>query len=122
KNHFSEKWFYPMHGASMARASDYDGDGDIDIAVIAFFPDFSRHPDYGFLYFENQNGHFEPSYTPLARDGRWIAMESADIDGDGDEDLLLASLAFPKSVPETLFAEWGKKKVSLLVLRNNRVK
>lgn len=120
RNHFSERWFYPMYGASMAHASDYDGDGDIDIAAIAFFPDFARHPAHGFLYFENKNGNFEPSYTPLARKGRWISMESSDIDGDGDEDLLLASLTFPTSVPEALFQNWGRDKVSLLVLRNNR--
>ena len=40
KNHFKEAWFYPMEGAYDARAADFDGDGDLDITAIAYFPDF----------------------------------------------------------------------------------
>lgn len=119
KNQFKESWFYPMHGASMARASDFDADGDIDLAAISFFPDFKRSPENGFLYFENRNGKLTAFQTPLAVSARWITMETTDIDEDGDTDLLLGALAFPTSVPESLFKSWGEKKMSLLVLKNN---
>ena len=44
-NDFKKDWFYAMHGASQARVSDFDKDGDLDIAAISFFPDFKNHPE-----------------------------------------------------------------------------
>ena len=111
-----------MHGASMARAADFDEDGDIDIAVICFFPDFRNHPDHSFVYLENIEGKFTAYSTPLASSGRWMTMESADVDNDGDKDIVLAAVNFPNGVPETLVKRWRENPVSLLVLRNNLVK
>lgn len=118
-NKFSESWHHPMHGASMAKAVDFDQDGDLDIAAISFFPDFDNHPEHGFIYFENQNGKFIPHATTMAAAGRWITMEITDIDEDGDEDIVLAALNFPTGVPENLLVNWKKNPVSLLVLKNN---
>lgn len=119
KNKFLESWFYPMHGASMARAADFDQDGDIDIAAIAFFPDFKKSPDHSFLYFENNGQSFTPHKTTLAASARWISMEVADIDSDRDFDIILAALNFSPGVPDSLVQEWKKNPTSLLVLKNN---
>lgn len=119
RNAFKESDFFAMHGASMAKARDYDGDGDLDVAAISFFPDFKKHPERGFIYLENREGKLIPHVTPLAASGRWITMESADIDSDGDEDILLGALDFPTSVPEDLLRRWGKERTTVLVLRNN---
>lgn len=119
RNKFSESWFHPMHGASMAKAVDFDADGDLDIAAIAFFPDFENHPEHGFIYFESQNGKFVPHASAMAAAGRWITMEIADIDKDNDKDIVLAALNFPTGVPQDLLNRWNKDKVSLLVLKNN---
>ncbi|MBL9127334.1 MAG: VCBS repeat-containing protein, partial [Verrucomicrobiales bacterium] len=35
---FSQAWFHPMNGAFKAVARDFDGDGDLDVAAISFFP------------------------------------------------------------------------------------
>lgn len=118
KNLFQESFFYPMYGATQATACDFDQDGDLDIAAISFFPDFKNHPEHGFVYLENKNDGFSPFVTPLAADSRWITMETADIDGDADVDILLGSLTFPNGVPENLFNQWKAKKASLLLLRN----
>jgi hypothetical protein len=118
KNHFKESWFHPMHGASMTATEDFDKDGDLDIAAISFFPDFGKHPEHAFMYFEKDGGKFTAFHTPLAAASRWITIESADIDADGDTDLILGALAFPAAVPEDLFKSWGEKEVSLLVLKN----
>jgi hypothetical protein len=120
RNDFEESWFYPMHGASMAHAEDFDEDGDIDIAAISFFPDFKNHPEHGFIYLENVNGEFSPYSTSLASLGRWITMESADMDGDGDKDIVLAALNFPDRVPDALVKQWSENPVSILVLTNNK--
>lgn len=120
RNKFDEHWFYPMHGASQALARDFDNDGDQDIAAISFFPDFEKHPEQSFLYFENDNGKLIPSVTPLASTGRWLVMEAADIDKDGDDDLLLGALDFTAQVPESLLAQWRAHNTALLILRNNQ--
>lgn len=119
RNHFTESWFYPMHGASMAKAADFDEDGDLDIAAISFFPDFQNHPEHSFIYFENDHGNFTPYITELASSSRWITMETGDIDGDHDLDLILGALTFPNGVPDSLFQLWQEKDASLLVLKNN---
>ena len=119
KNQFKESFFYPMHGASQAMARDFDQDGDLDIAAISFFPDFKNHPEHGFIYLENKNESYSAHITPLASSSRWITMETADIDGDADTDILLGALTFPNGVPESLFNQWKDKKASLLLLRNS---
>jgi hypothetical protein len=115
---FTEDWFYPMHGASQALASDFDQDGDLDIAAIAFFPDFKHAPENSFLYFENNGGKFTPSTTPLAARARWLVMEVADIDNDNDADILLGSLNFISGVPDPILQGWQKHPTALLLLRN----
>ena len=65
KNHFSQKFFYPIHGCYKAIARDFDGDGDLDIATISFFADYAHDPSEGFVYFENKgNWNFVPSTLP----------------------------------------------------------
>jgi hypothetical protein len=114
---FSESWFYPMNGASMAMANDFDQDGDLDIAAIAFFPDFERSPENGFLYFENQNGTFKSFTSPLSTSGRWLVMDAGDVDQDGDTDLILGALDF-KPAQKSNFEEWVKNPTALLYLKN----
>lgn len=118
-NHFRQSWYYPMYGASMTKAIDFDEDGDCDIAVISFFPDFKKHPEQGFIYFENDAGILTPYATALGATSRWITLETADIDHDDDVDLLLGALAFPSGVPDSLYQAWMQQQVSLLVLTNN---
>jgi hypothetical protein len=117
-NQFNESWFYPMHGASQAIAHDFDRDGDLDVAAISFFPDFEKHPEQGFIYFENSGKEFIPQITTLASSGRWLTMNAADYDNDGDKDILLGSLNFASGVPLEIQQRWIKEKTSLLVLRN----
>lgn len=119
-NHFSQRWFFHLDGASMARAADFDEDGDLDIAAISFFPDFKKHPECGFVYLENRGGKFAPFATPAGASARWITMETGDFDYDGDEDIMLGALAFSRGVPDSLYASWGKTRLSGLVLKNMR--
>jgi hypothetical protein len=119
-NDFKESWFFNMHGATQAAAQDFDGDGDLDIAAISFFPDFAKHPEQGFMYFENKDGKFIPQITDMGSKGRWLTMEAADIDKDGDYDLILAALNFNDGVPAGLLDQWKKERTSILVLRNKQ--
>ncbi|HEY0272204.1 MAG TPA: FG-GAP-like repeat-containing protein, partial [Chitinophaga sp.] len=39
---FEQAYFFPIHGCYKAMVTDFDGDGDMDIATIAFFSDYTH--------------------------------------------------------------------------------
>ena len=115
--HFTRRYFFPMNGCYRAMARDFDGDGDLDIACIAYFADFKGQPDEGFVYLENRgDGQFIPHTVAAARCGRWITMDVADIDGDGRPDILLANCSVGPGFIKSA-TDW-KKGPSFIVLRN----
>ncbi len=119
---FTESWFYPLHGATQVVARDFDQDGDMDLAAIAFFPDYDGQNPESFVYFEN-NGRqvFTPRTFPQANQGRWLVMEAADYDQDGDDDLLLGSFHFSVTkTPERYKMQWRQQSNGLVVLENKR--
>lgn len=122
ENNFDEVWSFPMPGASQAVAEDFDKDGDLDIAAISFFPDFERHPERGFIYFENLGKQkFQPQTNSIFSDGRWLVMEKADFDGDGNVDIILGSSSYRGLGANTdIHQHWQEKKTPLLVLRNGQ--
>jgi hypothetical protein len=118
---FEQAFFYPLNGAVKAVARDFDGDGDLDIAAIAYFPDYEHRPRESFVYLENQgNLHFTASTFPEALWGRWLTMDVGDVDGDGDLDIVLGSMTeMPGSpVPKELKDFWDKKGPSVVILKN----
>jgi hypothetical protein len=119
-NHFKESFFFPMYGASKAVARDFDGDGDLDIAAISFYDDLAK-PEQAFIYFENTgNMQFAPTSTPEAANGKWLTMEVADIDKDGDTDIVLGSFIYTFSEMTQLLLKGIEHFPQLLVLRNNK--
>ena len=119
-NVFSEAFFFPLYGASKALAVDFDNDGDLDIAGIAMFADFARHPESGFVYLENQGDlQFNAAYIPEAADGRWLTMDAGDLDGDNDIDIVLGSfIEGAGAVPEVIRQRWADLQKPLLYLEN----
>lgn len=121
KNQFKPSFFYPMPGAYKAIPNDFDQDGDIDLAAIAFFPDYHKNPEAGFLFLENTGAFdFTPTTFPNPTLGRWINMDMNDYDRDGDNDLILGSLAFEIPEPNLKFYqdEWLKSGIHFIVLEN----
>ncbi len=122
---FKEAWFYAMPGASQALARDFDGDGDMDLAAISFFPlmdDTKRKPAQVFVYLENKgNLKFTPQTWVGADNGRWLVMDAADLDGDGDDDIALGSFYRSVSPTPPIWADhWLQAKTGLVVLRNRK--
>jgi hypothetical protein len=120
KWNFKESYFYPLNGAFKCMAADFDGDGDLDIAAISFFPDFEKSPEESFVFLENQGGLKFTAHTfPDSFRGRWMTMDIGDLDGDGDLDIVLGgAYKVPFRTPQNFIDRWQKSGPSLLILRN----
>lgn len=115
KNEFKQAFFFPIHGCFKAIARDFDKDGDMDIATIAYFPDTKNQPQEAFVYLENKgNLTFKPFTIKEANAGNWLVMDAADIDADGDEDIVLGNFDRVKRQSRNSSA----KDTSVLVLVN----
>jgi hypothetical protein len=121
KNTFNQQFFYPMAGASQATASDFDHDGDVDIAAISFFPDFEKHPELAFVYLKNEGrNEFTPQYTKAGSLGRWLLMTTWDYDNDGDTDILLGASSYRGlGANQEIFRHWTANATGVLLLKND---
>ena len=115
----SQLW---LPGAYRVLPGDFDLDGDVDLAAIAFFPNFQADKIRSFVWYENMgNLNFEP-HEPrdLGRMGRFVTMSQGDLDDDGDADLMLGSLTFEVPGDSSLVKQWVRAGVPYLVLENTR--
>jgi hypothetical protein len=114
---FKQRYFFPINGCYKAMARDFDGDGDLDLAVISFFADYQQQPEEGFVYLENKGDfNFMPHSLPAAQQGRWISMDVGDLNRDGKPDILLGNFSIAPSFikPKVDF----KKGPAFLYLKN----
>ncbi|MDX2302562.1 MAG: VCBS repeat-containing protein [Microscillaceae bacterium] len=121
KNNFKQTFFYALPGAYKVIPQDFDEDGDLDLAAIAFFPDYYQKTALGFVYLKNQGKmNFSAETFPEVQDGRWIVMDAGDLDGDKDTDIILGSLAFEVVPKNGLLEKWVNRGLPFVVLENTR--
>ncbi|MEM6802099.1 MAG: VCBS repeat-containing protein [Bacteroidota bacterium] len=122
---FEQVYFFPMNGATRLLVRDFDQDEDMDFAIVSSFPDYENHPEASFIYLENlESGQYKFStqilHEPQA--GKWFLMEAGDLDGDGDEDIVLNSFTYNFTpLPEKLSEKWKDSYLDLLVLENQLI-
>ena len=116
KNQFIKKYFHPIYGATRVLTKDYDFDGDIDFAILSFFPEENYSKSEKFIYLETLDPYsfIFNSYTlgDVFSD-RWMVMDHGDVDLDGDFDIILG--AFALSIEEKLLAKTKGETVVLLL-------
>ncbi|HEY2349671.1 MAG TPA: VCBS repeat-containing protein [Puia sp.] len=95
---FKQQYFFPINGCYKAMARDFDGDGDLDLAVISFFADYQKQPEEGFVYLENKGDfNFLPHSLRATQKGRWLTMDVGDLNKDGKPDILLGNFSIAPS-------------------------
>ncbi|WNJ18374.1 VCBS repeat-containing protein [Pontibacter sp. G13] len=118
---FEQSSFYPIPGAYKAIPADVDLDGDLDMAVISFFPDYLHNPEGGFVLLEATSAGWEPHTFAESIEGRWITMDVQDMDEDGDLDFILGALAFEAPGFPRLVEAWAQQGLPFVVLENQAV-
>ncbi|SFF27395.1 FG-GAP-like repeat-containing protein [Spirosoma endophyticum] len=118
-NQYKQTYFYPINGCTKAVAGDFDRDGDLDIATIAFFGDLKNNPAETFIYFEQKKTlTFIPHALPVYTYGRWICMDVKDWDHDGDLDIALGNYS-RGFLNEVGFTPTWNGFIPLIVLENS---
>jgi hypothetical protein len=117
---FDQAQYWPMNGAYGMRVRDFDQDGDWDLAAVSFYPDYKSRPEEAFIYFENQgNMQFKALTFPEVGLGRWMVMDAGDIDGDGDQDIVLGAFNIKSDdCSEATYDQWMKDNVPVIYLEN----
>ncbi|CAM4226842.1 FG-GAP-like repeat-containing protein [Zobellia roscoffensis] len=121
-NHFEEKFFFPLNGATRVVADDFDQDGDFDFGILSTFPDYLKSPESSFVYLENKDSkkfEFQPYTFSDSKLGRWLLLDSGDVDSDGDIDIILSSFTYGFTpVPKDFLNIWKDTDVDIMLLKN----
>ena len=117
---FRQEFFQHLDGAYGAKIRDFDGNGTKDMLSFSYFPRLDRG-DYDLLRYDS--GVMTSSVTSWrvanAEIGRWLVSDVADVDGDGDDDMLIGNVSIgPGTVPEETTRTWMNNGVVALYLRN----
>ena len=114
-NKFDESFSYPMHGSTQVKILDINNDSKLDIIASAYF---AADPQDGVLILINdseENMSFRPYRLTESNMGRWLVMETMDIDNDDDMDVVFGSYM---RGPMTNFDNGGEVSPDLLLLIN----
>ena len=99
---FAEAYHYPMDGAYNVEVADFNGDGRQDLAAVAYFVPPELRAEYSFVYLQRSSDTSRYAFVAYglekSPEDHFMTMTSADVDGDGDRDLLLGN--FMTYLPE----------------------
>jgi hypothetical protein len=117
---WKQTMFQRLDGAYGAWLADFSGDGKDDLFSFSYFPRFDRG-DYDLVRFDQDvfttsNTSWRVSGASL---GRWLVSDVADVDNDGDLDVVLGNVSIgPGIVPDDQAVTWTSSGVIAVILRN----
>ncbi len=117
---WEEAYFYPLYGATRVLSSDFNSDGDVDVAVSAYFPDFEASDPRSLVYLENTGTDaMEFIVHPLGgfNQGRWLVMEPLQQNGTPGLMLGAFNLDMRRQSAETV-ERWQTANVNLTMLKD----
>lgn len=118
---FKESYFYPLYGATQVSCLDIQGDGKVDIVVASFFAEKVEESIRVLTNQSTEQLSFSVSSVASAPKGRWMVMQTGDLDKDGDLDVVLGSfINGPTKMKDSILDNWLKESVDLLVLLNEQ--
>ncbi len=113
---YAETRFWPLPGAYDAELGDFDGDGDVDLAAISFFPDYRQAEPHSAVLFENDGSDAWPLRPLAGADrGRFIRLAAGDVNGDGRPDLVATTLAMEPVPDDGRLAAWVQQGLPLVM-------
>ncbi|MEM9934571.1 MAG: FG-GAP-like repeat-containing protein [Bacteroidota bacterium] len=117
---FEEAFFLEQHGVFKVISEDFDQDNDLDLAAISYFPDYANRPQESFVYYENKgNFSFNASTFEATPSGKWLTMDAADLDLDGDKDIILGSTIYmSQDAPKEVRGGWMRERSPIRFLAN----
>ncbi len=115
-----EAYVYPMHGATRLISKDFDQDGDLDIAVSAYFPDFKADELRSFVYLKNTSTDTLSfvSRTLAGPDaGRWLFLDTIVRPGQTAPGIVLgaSNLGLERRSKNTA-EQWSTNSIDLIIL------
>lgn len=129
-NQFQEMFYYPMLKPMRLNKGDFDGDGNMDLVAISPYVQKGNKKYENFVLLMNQseksNIGFEIHTVKQTNEHYWLAMDPADVDGDGDIDILLGAFngflntntTFTNQPELARFSETNTKEPSVWLLEN----
>ena len=103
------------------RMEDFDLDGDLDLAAIAFYPDWSLDNPQTFVYLENKGAQgLQPSIPTKEHWGRWMTMDTGDFNLDGFPDIILGGAYVKHGVHSEYQDSYQKLPHPTLLIMENR--